>query len=380
MFPLQKLLPIDQVKRRATARRYFFQGSWDVETCRAYYQGWRDDTEFMRGEAWKINRLQASGGLWGIKRERVAWRLPKRGDWLYKENLRKKLKWIDELPYNCDFDPTDVNGVHETHFLFVTWTTKLPKAWDNKINRYEKWREDSEVCNRTMQRLRNHYGEVQYLRSNEGTLKGYPAPHGILFFPDKTWHIEYRESRDPKNRRPKWRLIDKEWREFKNILEGKDIRAKPVMGFTDIQGIFSPRASLKHITKYCYGGPEDFPQGKRARKMEIQDITYFWLWITGKHTYSMSRKFVIKIQVYLKVKSELDTAHLANPKDATPPAAAFVRIWVNLKVDGPEEAERWVAEEFEKELTVQASTWMGAWRNGMLDLIRKGKVAGKTKT
>ena len=301
-----------------------------------YFHGWQDDRQCMLGESWSF----VDGR---IRRERVAWKLPKRGDDLYKYYLRQKLGWIERLPSECVFNPGRGSKViQQTNFLFVTWTTQVfDRFYDNR-QKNDVWKKDSVVCNRTLTRLRQHYGRISYLRSNEGTMQGFPAPHGVLFFHDKTWNIH--------KIKQKWRLFDQEYQELKSILEGKDKRASPVQGFTDIQGIFNPRASLKHITKYCYGRPEDYPQEKRARKLEIQDRSYFWLWTTRKHTYSMSRgnknkdlgDFQAEIQKQMQAKADLTRTGLGISKDR-------VKVWVSLRVGSPGEAENW-DKDYEKEV------------------------------
>ena len=140
-------------------------------------------------------------------------------------------------------------------------------------------------------------------------------------------------SRKGKNKgKQTWRLFGKQHAELKAILEGKDKRASPVQGFTDIQGLHNPRGALKHISKYCFGAWVEL-DGTLTRKAEIQELTYFWLWITRKHTYSNSRAFDTKIQEFLTVSSDLTRTQLGISKVQV--------VWVYLKVGSPEEAEAW---------------------------------------
>lgn len=288
------------------------------------------------GEYWAFeppNVVHAGGA---IHRERVSWRLPKRGDELYKKNLKDKFKWMHDLPSKPVFNPKD-RVRHKTRMLFVTWSTKVPAENPQyKLNKYDAWREDSAVVNRCMQRLRNHYGDVQYFRMNEGTQRGYPAPHGILFFPEKEWTVYLKNSRK-KGRRAKWRLINSQWRELKGILEGADVRAKPVLGFTDIEGVWNPKGALKYLINYLVGIPlEGHAHGHAVAKQKAQDAAWFWLWVTGKHTYSSSRRFQVAVAAYVDY-DRLDTGTLGISKV----------VWVSLLVGDAGEAEKWDSDHME---------------------------------
>lgn len=321
----QRLQPLGSYRLKK-ARDFFLNSVYSEASMRDYFHHWQDDTNFMCGEKWTFPQ---EGGKRGILSERVSWKLPKRGDDLYKYNLKNKLAWINRLPTESLFNPRDRSKpIQKTNFLFVTWTTKvLDRRYSNR-DKHDIWKEDSVGINRCMTRLRQHYGRVEYLRSNEGTKAGFPAPHGILLFLDHTWNIKLMKGRNGKRY---WRTFGSQFEELKSVLEGKDSRASPVLGFTDVQGIFNPRMALRHITKYCFATEMDYPHYDRARKMEIQGLTYFWLWITRKHTYSQSRNFIIKCQILLKVESDLTRRQLGISKVT----------WVHLEVMTPEEAEAW---------------------------------------
>jgi len=319
--------------RLKKARDLFLKGVFSYETGFDYYRDWRDDVGFMLGEKWTFPRNKAGKRI--TKRERVSWKLPKRGDELYKHYLKIKLDWMDDLPNESLFNPNDRSKpVQKTNFLFVTWTTHVQDRFYKNREKHDTWKEDSAICNRTLTRLRQHYGRVWYWRSNEGTRAGFPSPHGVLVFPDHTWNIKIMKPKRGKNKGKRiYRIFGEQYRELKSILEGKDKRASPVQGFTDIQGIFNPRSALKHISKYCHGWNLDYPIDQRARKMEIQELTYFWLWITRKHTYSNSRDFDTKIQEFLTPFSDSTRTLLGISKDQL--------LWVYLRVGSPEEAEAW---------------------------------------
>lgn len=322
---MPRLLPIGGYRLKK-ARELFLASIYSVVSMREYYRVWRDDVNFMCGEKWTF---PLKGGKRTIINERVSWKLPKRGDSLYKYYLKEKLEWINKLPTESLFNPRDRSKtVQHTNFLFVTWTTKKYDRRYTNREQHDIWKEDSSMINRCMTRLRQHYGRIEYLRSNEGTKAGFPAPHGILLFLDYTWNISLFKGRDG---RRKWRVFGAQYQELKSVLDGHDSRASPVLGFSDIQGIFNPRMALRHITKYCFATELDYPEYQRVRKMEIQELTYFWLWITRKHTYSQSRHFIINCQIILKVNSDLTRRQLGISKV----------VWVYLEVTTPEEAEKW---------------------------------------
>ncbi|GAH85047.1 unnamed protein product, partial [marine sediment metagenome] len=216
------------------------------------------------------------------------------------------------------------------NWLFVTWSTATRTGrYREKLNKYDAWREDSAVVNRCMQRLRNHYGDVQYFRMNEGTQRGYPAPHGILFFPEKEWTVFLKKSRKGRGR-PRWRLINSQWRKLKGILEGADVRAKPVLGFTDIEGIYDPKGAIKYLVNYLVGETKQVNQGHAVAKQAAQEAAWFWLWISGKHTYSASRNWMAAVMGYMEY-TRLDTGTLGISKV----------VWVSLLVGDASEAEKW---------------------------------------
>jgi len=325
-----RLRPLGRYRLKK-ARELFLKNAYSEGAVQDYYRNWRADTNFMLGEKWTFPKNKAGKRI--TQRERVSWKLPKRGDELYKHYLKKKLQWIEDLPGESLFNPTDRSKtIQQTNFLFVTWTTHVLDKFYSNREKHDIWKEDSEICNRTLTRLRQHYGRVWYWRSNEGTKKGFPAPHGVLVFPDHVWNVRMMKSRKGKNKgKQTWRVFGEQHAELKSILEGKDKRASPVQGFTDIQGLHNPRGALKHISKYCFGAWVEL-DGSLSRKAEIQELTYFWLWITRKHTYSSSRGFDINIQNLLKVSSDLTRTQLAISKD---------QVWVYLRVGSPEEAEAW---------------------------------------
>jgi hypothetical protein len=307
------------------ARNLFLSGAFSVETAIDFYRNWRDDINFMLGEKWLFPK--DNNGKRFILRERVSWRLPKRGDDLYKDNLRDKLSWIESLPNECLFNPRDRSKtIQKSNFLFVTWTTHVVDKFYSNRESHDIWKEDSKVVNRCLTRLRQHYGRIEYWRSNEGTQKGFPAPHGVLLFLDYTWNV--------KKINGKWRVFGEQYTKLKSIIEGHDSRASPVLGFSDIQGLYNPRLALKHISKYCYGWSGDYHISNRARKMQIQELTYFWLWITRKHTYSSSRRFQLNCQIFLKVLSDSTRGQLGISKVT----------WVFLQVGSPLQAESWDSE------------------------------------
>jgi hypothetical protein len=294
-----------------------------------YYINWRDSKTFMKGEKWTFDKPNK------IISEKVSWPLAKRGCPLYKNELRKKLEWIEKLPTESLFNPRDRSKIQQTSFLFLTNSTQnFDKFYSNR-EKHDVWKNDSKSWNRFTTRMRQFqhkkYGPVYYWRSNEGTQKGFPAPHTVLFTPEYTWNIRLMRVKRGKDKgKWIWRVFGVQFRELKDMIEGKDSRALPVPGFSDIQGIHNPRGALKHISKYCFGSWYDL-NGQPTRKAEIQDLTYFWLWITRKHTYSNSRDFTIKVQKFLNAFTD-STQRLLGISNVK---------WVYLRVCGPEEAQAW---------------------------------------
>jgi len=307
------------------ARDLFLNQAYTVPTMRDFYQDWRDEKLYMKGEKWIYSK---ENGKSVIDSEKTSWPLAKRGDDQYKEELREKLAWIDRLPSESVFDTSDRSKtVQKTNCLFITGTTQKYDRFYQNQEKHDIWKEQSAIDNRTMTRLKQHYGRIVYFRSNEGTKEGFPAPHAVLIFLDHTWNTRLMTSKGGKKH---WRIFGDQFRELKDILEGKDSRASPVAGFVDIQGIFNPRSALKHISKYCFMS-EFNPDGSPTRKGEIQDVTYFWLWITRKHTYTSSRDFKTNVQKFLKVNTDLTLGDKAISKDT----------WVYLQVCTPREAQEW---------------------------------------
>ena len=326
--PARTLSPLRHYSQKK-ARDLFLKQAYSEESMHEYYLNWRDDKIWMKGEKWSFPKKGP------IISSKCSWPLAKRGDPQYKDNLRDKLSWIEELPSESLFNPTDRSKtVQTTNWLFLTDTAQIFDRFYSNREKHDIWREDSARWNRFMTRMRQFqhkkYGRVYYWRSNEGTTRGFPAPHSVLFTPDYVWNIKLmtvKRGRDKGKR--KWRIFGEQFKELKDMVEGKDSRAKPVAGFSDIQGIHNPRGALKHISKYCFGAWIEL-DGTLSRKAEIQELTYFWLWITRKHTYSNSRDFNIKVQVFLKVSSDLTPRLQGISKD----------VWVYLAVCSPAEAQR----------------------------------------
>ena len=308
------------------ARKYLLDFKvWGEDTALNWFLNWQNTRVALKVERWRF----ANGS---ISRKRYYWRVPRRGDDLYKYNLKSKLDWLDRLSSEGDFNP-NARGFQDTNFVFITWTTDNKKYGFSPSDKANCWCEDSESVNRCLTRLRQHYGRVEYIRSNEGTLNGFPAPHGVLLFLDKKWRVYRHKDKDGRYR---WRLIPSQRNELKDILEGKDTRSKPVLGFVDIQGVYNPRLALKHILKYSFGTKDDFPEEERVRKLEIQELTYFWLCITRKHTYTMSHHFVESVFSHLDLK--LDLHRISKDKHC---------LWVIFGVDYMYDAEKWAGEEID---------------------------------
>lgn len=356
------------------ARYEFLNGNFTEEEGLKIFEKWRDTESFVLAEKWKFPNHE-------LHKKKVSWRVPKRGDWLYKKNLKKKLAWIDHLPFTKEFEPEDRSKpVQTTKFLFVTWTTHVYHVFRTNKEKHDIWKQDSAICNRTMTRLRQHYGRVEYWRSNEGTQQGFPSPHAVLYFPDHEWNV--------RKIKGKWRVIGKQFRELKAVLEGKDSRAEAVLGFVDIQGIWSPRESLQHISKYCF---MEYNEEQKPRKARIQELTYFWLWITRKHTYSNSRHFKQEIQNYLKILYDLTQSTPVNFKGLFRYLVCFFLVnvekssvvrgkpppcsWEIIEVASPRKAEAWNSR-WERVLLPAESSEKDLWLYPVLSFFNYAVIFG----
>ena len=289
-----------------------------------YFKNWQSISRFLMLEKWDFENNK-------IIRERTSLRLAKRGDFVYKYNLNQKFKWINQLPDKNQFNFKDRSkSVFKTHFLFLTHTTQNDNRYYPNFEKSALWKRDSKVWNRAITRLRQHFGDVFYIRSNEGTEKGFPSPHSILYFKDHMFDVRRQIVKKGKYKgKIKYRVFGEEYRKLKRILEGKDQRAKKILGFTDFEGIYNIKKSTRYILKYCLNGDSD--------KKEIQDLTYFWLWITKKHTYTKS----VKNKRFNTISFEEAIFKFFDLTLSLPISKVHSWVWVSSRVGSSFEADDW---------------------------------------
>lgn len=186
------------------------------------YTDWRDTSEYFMLNGLDVNdNVQLSAFI----------KASKRGNDVYKERVRRKFSFFDNLPPLSFFEDDD--QTKSTPVLFVT-TTVDPKRYSLK----EAWVYISEELNRFETLLRQKYGTFAKFRVWEAHESGYPHSHIIYVFHNSPFTVWEHFNKDNKR---SWRISNKDRDAIKNMWR---------MGNVDIQGVQDTLGALSEVKKY----------------------------------------------------------------------------------------------------------------------------------
>lgn len=312
--------------RLAYAQAYFTKHGIDLKDPRVrellvgLYLYWRGLPEYLIFEG--ENRYTYVK-KWG------AGLMAKRGNPIYRKNLRERLSLVDSLEDHTFFKYKDRSRRQKTRALFITLTwavseclscgapmtkgaVKCPSceggSRDRRLSgswfgaRVKKIKQrgahvgevyfaHSKDCgcvscnfNRFVSALRAKYGKVSIIRTWEGFESGYPHVHMVVLFHDHEFPVFYSNGA--------WRVQGK---------PGSTLEAFRG-GYTDVEALASLRGGIRYVTKYLtkiHGGyaPEGgWGDGSTLSNfMEATthaDFTMAVMWLFRKRAFSISGDFI----------------------------------------------------------------------------------------
>jgi len=193
------------------------------------YQDWRDTTEFF-----KIDGENILGEYAGVS---AFVKAAKRGNDVYKDRIRKKFSFFDELPPIDFFD--DSWGHKTTPMLFITLTIDQ-KRYSIK----EAYDVISQEFNRFETLLRQKFGNFVHFRVWEAHESGYPHVHVIYYFLKRSFEVweHWNDPGDESGIKQTWRVSNKVRDSIKQMWS---------MGWNlDIQGVRDTLGAFSEVKKY----------------------------------------------------------------------------------------------------------------------------------
>lgn len=261
------------------------------------YKHWRSLPEYLifEGEHQHTGEKKWGAGL-----------MSKRGNQVYRKNLRKRLGFIESLEDHMFFNYKDRSSRRQTSralFITLTYDSKLAPLWEawhgvkiqKQVQRgpnlgriYEAHKPGCKCVscfyNRYITALREAYGRLSVIRAWEGFESGYPHVHMVVLFHEHEFPVfHYGGS---------WRVQGKQ----DSTLEAYG------GGFTDVEALASLRGGLRYVTKYLskiHGGYEavSWDQDGSTTSNFIEatthgDFTMSVMWLFRKRAYSISGDFI----------------------------------------------------------------------------------------
>ena len=187
----------------------------------------------------------------------------KRGNEIYAQRLRKRLKSLYNIPEVHAFDLKDRSLRKTTSILFVTLTYHRDRALQGA------WGDCGIDDNRFMASMRKRFGEISVIRSFEAQRDGFPHIHLLLFFHEYEFEAFYYGGR--------WRIHDK-----------GEVEAKWPWGFVDVQAVSSLRSGISYVVKYLNKVHLSIVEAGSDSKMVL---TLAMLSIFRKRAFSISGSF-----------------------------------------------------------------------------------------
>ena len=222
--------------------REAYQVGWlGIEEIPDIYREWRDSREDLWLDGYNSNDKFV---------ETVFVKASKRGNDVYKEHMKFKFRFLDNLP-QIEFFKHNSHGVKHTKMIFVTLTVN-----SNKYSLNDSWEFIASELHLFEAKLRQEYGEFRKFRVWEVHESGYPHCHIIYYFPNKEFRVFRHVSKKRFNSKgaPKvtWRLINK----YRDKIRGFwSFGQVDIQAVSDTKGAFSE--VKKYITKYVWSDKGD---------------------------------------------------------------------------------------------------------------------------
>jgi hypothetical protein len=187
----------------------------------------------------------------------------KRGNEVYAQRLRKRLRLLYNIPEVHAFDHKDRSKNKTTSILLVTLTYRRDRSLQSA------WSDCGRDDNRFMASMRKRFGEISVIRSFEAQRDGFPHIHLLLFFHEYEFEAFHYGG--------KWRIHDKD-----------DVESRWPWGFVDVQAISSLRSGISYVVKYLNKAHLSIVEDGADSKLVL---TLAMLSIFRKRAFSISGSF-----------------------------------------------------------------------------------------
>jgi len=201
--------------------------------------------------------------VYTYEKEYKAVKAAKRGNDVYSWKLKKRLRYLYNLPKIEFFNFKDRSNSQKTRAIFITLTYRrdlhIDEAWEQVGSDYNRW----------ITRMRKTFGKIDTIRCWEAQRDGYPHIHCVLLFYDYEFDTFFYNG--------KWRISRK-----------RELEKYWAWGFLDMWGIYSLGAGVGYVLKYVTKVNNALLAKKLDRKMVL---SLALMWIFCKRAYSVSKDF-----------------------------------------------------------------------------------------
>jgi hypothetical protein len=237
------------------ARNYFFENdkdnAFDCKELIDFWGKWKSFDEYLLIQK-QSDRLRIEGE---IEKETLAVKCSKRGNDVYWNRMRKRLRLLDGLKNATLFDMRGNDKTSSVLFVTLTYDTKhsgIRSAWETFNSDYNRW----------ISGLRKRFGCISDFRCWEASKKGYPYVHVLLIFHEYEFKV--------KRINGKFRVSEKE------------AFSMSYHSFVDVQAVRELKKGIRYITKYLT---------KTMNESQTQKLTLALCWLFRKRSFAVSGDF-----------------------------------------------------------------------------------------
>lgn len=249
------------VRRNLTRNAYYADQNMTLDDVVCCYKEWRDTPEHVILRYTDTYEMALFEDINYIETKYLCIKATKRGNDVYRYLLKEKWKQVLNLKDITFFK--DDWGIKETMMLSITLTynpgrAPIEAAWETFGQDFHLW----------LAKIRQEYGDFEYIRVWESTGKFYPHAHVVIAFKKHKFQVW-----EEKN--------DNGGRCFR--ISATDTKKLGVFwhSFSDIKAVSNTGKALEHLTKYL-------TKDLMSRK---GDKTNAMLWFFGKQSYSIGKNF-----------------------------------------------------------------------------------------
>lgn len=257
------------LRLKAVRAAYFSEGALSLPDVVNCYKEWRDTSEHII----LAYTEEYDMGLGPIRTYTedcyLCIKASKKGNDVYKSLLKKKWRQVQELNDVTFFKENW--GVKKTSMLSVTLTyntsrSPVEAAW---ITHGEEW-------HLFLAKLKQEYGDVEFIRVWESGKNFYPHCHAVIVFKEHQFQVWEQKNNDDSR---KWRISDKDTAKIGSFWHS----------FADVSAVSDTGLALSHLAKYL----------TKDLMSEKGDKTNAMTWLFRKQTYAISHKFFALINAQL---------------------------------------------------------------------------------